>query len=186
MLPCTGWMIPGICFESGHCLWILNWEENPLAVKPLVEVWLFHPDGKRQCWVSDPRGVPFFETYHRFDSVSPAEIRLEREGDKIHLSVTEAGGPALRAEIGTGSSPRVLLVNLLLKLVPKAGERGKTETGKAYFNHPRRLRAVKAATAALRGSDLGKLVSPQSEIGVGDGKVPRKPVLNECTHWIEE
>jgi len=185
MLPFKGFMIPGLGFKAGYSMWLLNWDDNPTGVKPLIEAWVFTPEQKRICYVNSPQGVAVFQKYHQFHEVLPAPIRVDRLADGWQAVVGEKDEPVLSLKVKTGFDLSVAVINLLLKSNPKAGEKGRTETGKAYFNQPQSLAAIRSAQAVYQGLDLGPLVAPRQDIRVGDGRVSKKPLVNYCTHWLE-
>lgn len=132
-VSCKGYMIPGMDFESGYSIWFLRWIESPTDSKSLSEVWCFHPDGKRVCYIDPKEKVGFFRKYHSFDEVTGADIGVKETADEIRINVNDE----LHITIKTGFSLAYSLINHILSEKHKVV--GRTETGKVTENIPHKM-----------------------------------------------
>lgn len=179
-VSCKGYIIPGMDFESGYSIWFLRWIENPTDSKQLSEVWCFHPDGKRVCYIDPKEEVDFFRKYHSFDEVIGTEIGVKEGAGGISIDIDKE----LQITIKTGFSLLYSLINLILSERHKIV--GKTETGKLTENIPHKMIRIADARALLGFRNLGKLNKNNREILVGDGKSHKKPIVSYCTLRMEE
>jgi len=179
---CKGYMIPGLYFESGYCVWILRWMENPTKSPSLTEVWVFGPDGRRTCYIDPGTEIGFFKKYHAFDEVLGASI--DATESKREMSVVVRGNQQIEIKIRTGFSLAYALTNRILS--GKHARLGRTETGRATHHTPHRIRRIRDASVRIGGNDLGRLKKLDKDITVGDGKASRIPLVCYCTLGLEE
>lgn len=195
--PFHGLVCPGICFASGHCFWVFNWESTPTAVGDYDIVWIITPDGERLLYVDPPEAGPIVETYHEFDRTVGATItwdRADNEAIDLHLDGEDGTMLDLRAELG--SSAGTSLLNAITSLTPQSvlrtsiGETisnlsitgvmdvnglkvaGITDTQEPYRVEADRMRAVQTASATLNDENLGEFSPPDRPIEFGDAKTP--------------
>lgn len=172
-VDCKGFMIPGLYFSEGYSVWLLNWDETPTASPYLTQLWLFHPDGKRVCYLDPVEERDFFNTYHNFDEVVGANIVVSETKEGLEVKVKSRD--EIRLKVKKGSS---FTTDQLFESV--------TETGKAAYNYPSRLVQIETAEAHLKGTTLGRLSEAPGEIMVGSGSASKLPLINYCTHSLEQ
>jgi hypothetical protein len=207
--PFSGFQVPGICFESGHCLWVLNFTETPTELPSYTELWLIGPDRRTTLFIDPPEAASLVEQYHTFDETIDAEIDVTlpnqetirvtvvSEDAEIDLTLTHELTPKARvlsamlnatpkriARTRLGAAIGTATVNLLL---PANGLRvaGRTETERRYRNEPIRVTVGTDAVATLDGEDLGCLSAPGTPITFGDLHVPDRPVVTFGDLWLE-
>ena len=182
--PFKGFMCPGLYFSSGYCIWLVYWDSYPYEAGTLSEIWVFTPEGERICYVDPEHAGTIFTLYHNFNEVIGAHNIWEwHSSNMLHLTMDSSNSTTLQVQVVLSSS---FLMNTLLKCIPGGIKmNGKTETGMEYMHKPQKIVSVKNAKATLNGDNLGKLISPPHEISVGDGKVPKRPILSFCHHYLE-
>lgn len=195
-----GWFSPGICFDSGHCIWVFKWEHTPTSLGAYSDVWVITPDGDRLLYADPPEAGPFVEKYHDFHRTYGASITWDRVDDdavEFHLDGDDDTTLEFRAELGASPATRVLTA--ISRLTPRAVLRtsigqtlsnlslaslmdvnglkvaGTTETREPYRFEADRLRAIETAAATLNGEDLGAVGPPDRPIEFGDAKTPAEP-----------
>lgn len=200
--PFHGLFVPGIRFESGHSVWLLDFETTPTPLGGYCEVWLVTPDGERILFVESETVGREVSQYHDFDRISTANIDRTWTGrDDLHLVVDTADGTELALDVELTATPRSRMVGAMSRLTPTPVARsdfglwmtnqsldkvlglgglkaaGRTETGKRYHGEPERIALVKDATATLNGDDLGSVVAPPESIAFGDIHLTNRPVF---------
>lgn len=109
-IECKGYMIPGINFENNYSIWLLRWDNSPSKNQYLTEVWLFHPNGRRVCYIDSENEIDFFKKYHSFDEVIGSKIDIKENKHAININVNNY----LTIEITTGFSFLYNIINLTL------------------------------------------------------------------------
>ena len=207
--PFHGIQVPGICFESSHCIWILNFTETPTEIPNYTEIWLISPDGRTTLFVDPPEAGPTVDQYHEFDEMVGAKIDIslpdqetiqvavvsedvavdltlthERTSRARALSAMLNATPKQIARSQLGAAIGTATLNLLL---PANGLRvaGVTETGRRYRNEPRQITVGTDASVTLDTEDLGDLTAPRRPIAFGDLHVPDRPVVTFGDLWLE-
>lgn len=199
--PFHGIQIPGICFESGHCIWLLAFTETPTEIPSYVEVWLISPDGRTTLLIDPDEATPTVEQYHEFDDVRGGRIDVSLpDQETIRVAVREAGLD-LEWSLTHRQTLRTRAVSRLLNATPKRIARnrmgavagsaalnlllpvnglrvaGRTDTGRRYRSEPVRITVGTDASATLDGTDLGGLTAPDRSISFGDLRVPDRPLV---------
>ncbi|WP_254536922.1 hypothetical protein [Halomarina litorea] len=198
--PFTGLSLPGVCFESGHCVWLLDFESTPTPYGGYTEVWVIGPDGDRTLYVSEEEAIDTVCEYHDFDATHAAEVTVERDDERLTLSTTGEDGTRLDCSLAFESTPATRLLGAVARATPSAIARsgvgravstfslnallglgglpvgGRTETGREYFAAADRMYLVGDATATLDGTDLGGVVRPPERIAFGDIVTTDRPV----------
>lgn len=192
--PFPGRFVPGLCFESGHCLWLLAFAETPTRFGAYTELWVVTPDGERVLYTDPGDAAEEVLHYHDFDRTesaniacdgSPAALDVEMEADDgtvlevsgavgqtagtrvLNAVIAMTPGPVLRSRPGTWVSTATLngLVNANGLRVA-----GRTETGRRYRLDPDRIHVIPDASATHDGTDLGAVRPPGRPIEFGDAK----------------
>ncbi|MCK9204719.1 MAG: hypothetical protein M0P58_09850 [Bacteroidales bacterium] len=187
LLPFEGYMIPGLHFNDCG-IWILNWNDNPTPYKKMVEVWILWYDGRKECYISPIEAEHILRKYHSFDSIIPSEIDISHNTNGIDLKIAANGKNICVLSLTYKESFKYWLISLMLKIGNKdrIGEKGRTETGKYYHNIPKKIIPLLVKKAELNGIQLQGIVKPQIKFPLGDGKPSDEPLINFCTHMLEE
>jgi len=187
LLPFEGYMIPGLHFKDCG-VWILNWENNPTPFKKMIEVWILWYDGRKECYINPGEAESVFRKYHSFDSIIPSEIKIAHNTNGIDLRITTKGKDICFLNLTYRKSIKYWIINSMLKIgnKDKIGEKGKTETGQFYHNIPIKILPLRVDKAELNGIPLQTIDKPQIEFSLGDGKPSDEPIINFCTHMLEE
>lgn len=119
LAPFHGFQVPDICFESGHCVWLLQFTETPTVVPAYFEVWLVSPDNEVTLFVDRPEAIPLIERYHEFDAVVEATIdcRLP-DPETIRVAVRGEDGTDLDLELVHEPTPRARILNAMMRATP--------------------------------------------------------------------
>ena len=196
-----GTFVPGLFFESGHCLWYVEFTSTPTEVGPYTELLLLEPDGGRALYADPEAATELALRYHAFDRAHGASISGERpSSDALAVTIEGQDGTALDFEITFGTSARTRAMNVMSTLLPGALVRtnigatlgsmaldlvvgtngakiaGRTETGARYRFEADEVRQVTEASASLDGVDLGERVPPTRSIDFGDVAVTDRPL----------
>ncbi|MDL5363735.1 hypothetical protein [Halalkalicoccus sp. NIPERK01] len=206
--PFHGIQVPGVCFESGHCVWLLRFTETPTDLPSYTEVWLITPDGGTTLFVDPEEAAATVEEYHAFDEVRGAEIDVALP-DQETIRVTVAGDTDLEFDLTHELTPRARALSAMLNATPERVARsrigaavgtatlntllpanglrvaGTTDTGRRYRNEPVRVTLGTDASATLDGEDLGGLAPPTRPIAFGDLHVPDRPVVTFGDLFLE-
>lgn len=201
--PFKGFLSPGICFASGHCVMVQNFSSTPTQIDAFDEVWIFTPDGERLMYVDPPAAGPDCQTYHDFDRTLGATITWNHaHEDRVSLALEGEDGTTLDLDVELGSTTETRLLNAISDLTPQSLLRtsigqyvstllfnqlldangmkiaGVTDTQEPYRVEADSLRAVKNAAATLDEEDLGAVQPPDDLITFGDAKVPNEPFFS--------
>ena len=196
-----GTFVPGLFFESGHCLWYVEFTSTPTEVGPYTELLLLEPDGGRALYADPEAATELALRYHEFDRAHGATIDAERpSSDALDVVIEGDDGTTLDLEIAFGTSTRTRAMNVMSALLPGALVRtnvgatlgsmaldlvvgtngakiaGKTETGARYRFEADRVSQVTEASATLDGTDLGERIPPTRSIDFGDVAVTDRPL----------
>lgn len=208
--PFSGFMVPGMVFSTGHCIWLISWQRTPTGLGAFSEVWIFDPRGRRTCYIELADAVPVFHAFHAFDEVLPAELGWTwQEKTSLGVRVRARDTAVLDLKVALRPSLGSWILNGMIKLSPKAlgasplvqkvSSRamdlllgvgpvpiaGRTETGRRYRHEAERIIPVGTASGTYLGAALGDLCSPPGHIHVGDVPVPKRPFLSFCNHHLE-
>ena len=183
----TGNFIPGLCFESGHCIWLLEFTSTPTRFDSYTELWLISPDGKRVLYTDPEAATEEVLKYHDFDRTNGASITCDTSHSKISVTMEATDGPSLELTAsasqtfgtrvlntvilrsGMGTTISTLSLNLLLD-ANGLKVAGRTETDRRYRLDAERIQQITDASATLDERDLGALGSPTRPIEFGDAK----------------
>lgn len=207
--PFHGIQVPGVCFESGHCIWLLDFTETPTAIPGYVEVWLIGPDGGTTLLIDPDEATPTVGQYHEFDDVRGGRIDVSLPDQETIRVVVREAGLELEWTLTHRLTPRTRTLTRLLNATPKRIARsrigalvgtaalnlllpanglrvaGRTETGRRYRTEPMRITVGTSASATLDGEDLGELTAPSRPIAFGDLHVPDRPIVTVGDLYLE-
>lgn len=187
LLPFKGYMIPGLHFEE-CCLCVFNWYNNPTDYKKLIEVWVLCNNGKRICYANPGDAEPVIRKYHTFDEVIPADIRISKTKKDMSVKVIKDDKEAISLKLAIHRPLKFGVINFLIKRTnrERISQKGQTETGKLYQTIPKKLVSVSVDDAEFIGSKMKQLNKPRIEYIFGKTKPPTVPLINYCTHLLEE
>lgn len=187
LLAFEGFIIPGLHFDK-CTIWILKWDTNPTPISKMIEVWILWHNGKKTCYINPPEANTFFQKYHYFDEVIPANINFsERESD-ITIAVEVDKSIILYLELSRRQTIKYRLLNIILKYANKDRivESGRTETGMYYKSIPQKINSLMILKAKLNYKELNLIKYPPIKYSLGDGKSSKDPIINYCIHMLED
>lgn len=192
--------IPGVCFESGHCLLAFDFYSVPPGAEPFRDVWIVTPDDDRTLYVDPASGADLLSEFHTVDEIVGADITWDQTGpDSLRLGLEGDDGTDLELEVTTAQTRATRILNTLAAITPRSvirtgigaalvsdlldrlldtrGTRvaGRNESGQSYRFEADRIAVVTDAEATLDGEDLGSATAPDRTIEFGDisiGDVP--------------
>lgn len=195
---CTA--IPGVCFESGHCILAFDFTSTPPGVDPFRYVWIVGPDDDRTLYADPEAGIDLVSGYHTVEQGVAADVTWDQTGpDSLRLTVDGDDGTDLELDVTTGQTGATRVLNVMAAVTPRSVVRsrigaalvsdllerlldtrgtkvaGRTEIGASYRFEADRIAVVTEATATLDGEDLGAVTAPDRTITFGDvtiGTVP--------------
>ena len=210
LTPLHGFLCPGVCFPTGHCLWLLKFSSTPTAIGAYGQVWLVTPEGERLLYTDPAEAQQYVQLYHDFDRTAGGTITWDRaDEDCIEMQLDGEDGTTLSLRVDLGSSTSTRLLNGITSLTPQFvlrssfGESvsnlclsrlmdangmkvaGVTEVEEPYRVEADSLRVVESASATLNGEDLGESCPPDRPIEFGDARVPNDPFVSFgglCVH----
>ena len=192
--PFTGAFVPGICFESGHCFWLLDFATTPTQFGSYTEFWIVTPDGERVLYTDPGEATEEVLAYHEFDRTVGADVRHERRPGGFEVAMEATDGTAIELRGSTDQSLGTRVLNAVIGLTPDPILRsglgttistasmnalldvnglnvaGRTETERRYRLDADRLALIADASATLDGQDLGAVRPPSRPIEFGDAK----------------
>lgn len=190
----TGNFVPGLCFESGHCIWLLEFTSTPTRFDSYTELWIITPDGKRILYTDPEAATEEVLKYHDFGRTNGASITCDTSRGQIGVTMEATDGtsleltasasqtletrvlngvialtPAVVLQSSVGTAISTLSLNLLLD-ANGLKVAGRTETDRRYRLDAERMRQITDASATLDGRDLGTISPPDRLIEFGDAK----------------
>lgn len=192
--PFSGRFIPGICFESGHCVWLIEFTDTPTRFGSYTELWLILPDGERVLYTDPGEATEEVLKYHDFDRTVAAEIRHERQRGNVAVELEAADGTTLEVTATTGQTIGTRILNAVITLTPQSilqsslgttvstaslnllvdakgmQSAGRTETNRRYRLDADRLERLTDGSATLNETELGSIEPPSRPIEFGEAK----------------
>lgn len=190
----TGTFVPGLCFESGHCFWLLAFTDTPTRFDAYTELWIITPDGERVLYTDPEPATQEVRKYHDFDRVNGATISCDISQDRFGATLEATDGTELELTAAAGQTIGTRLLNTVIALTPDAilqsrmgttvstlslnlllnanmlRVAGRTETDRRYRLDAERIHQITDASATLDGRDLGRFTPPNRPIEFGDAK----------------
>lgn len=189
-----GNFVPGICFGSGYCIWLLEFKSTPTSFDSYTELWIITPDGERVLYTDPEAATEEVIKYHDFDRTEGASITCDASPSQIQVTMEANDGTAFDLTASTSQTVGTRILNTVTTLTPapilrsRAGTTistmslnllldvngmkvaGRTETARRYRLDAERLHKITVASATLDDRDLGTLSSPNRPIEFGDAK----------------
>lgn len=200
--PFHGLFVPGIGFESGHSIWLFDFDATPTGLGGYAEVWVVTPDDERILFVESEAVGREVGRYHEFDrTVIAAMDWAGTTRGEVHLAVSATDGTELRLDVALAATAATRMVGTMGRMTPPVVGRsapgrwmanvslntllglgglqtaGRTETGKRYRGEPVRIMLATAAMATLNGVDLGTLATPTRPVAFGDIRLTDRAVF---------
>lgn len=207
--PFHGQFVPGLCFESGHCLWLLEFTATPTQFDSYTELWLITPTGERILYTDPGDAAEEVLKHHDFDRTESASITCDGSPSRIDVTMEAADDttieltasltqtlatrvlnaviavtPAPVLQSGVGTTISTASMNLLLD-ANGLKIAGRTETSRRYRLESDRLARIQDASATLDGTDLGALTPPSRPIEFGDARTPGDAIYARGTVRLE-
>ena len=100
--PFSGRILLGICFESGHSIWLYDFESTPTELGAYREFWVIDPDDTRTLNYDTEGATAEIESFHKWSQAVFAEMAWEWTPTQIDITVTGSDGTTieLTGEIG--------------------------------------------------------------------------------------
>lgn len=205
----TGSFIPGVCFESGYCIWLLEFTSTPPPLETYTELWVITPDDERVLYTDPGGAAEEVIKYHDFDRTEEATINSYTSPNQVSMTMEAGDGTSLELSASVNQTPEVRVLNTIIALTPQAilqspvgttistnslnhlldtnGMKvaGETETGRRYRLAADRIYKLSDATATLDAQDLGSLRSPDRPIEFGDAKTTAEALYIPGTLHLE-
>lgn len=183
-----------LCFESGHCIWLLEFPSTPTRFDSYTELWIITPDGKRILYTDPKAATEEVLKYHDFDQTNSASITCDTSHSQISVTMEATDGTSLELTASASQTFGTRVLNTVIALTPavilqsRMGTTistlslnllldanglivaGRTETDRRYRLDAERIQRITDASATLDGSELGALDSPTRPIEFGDAK----------------
>jgi hypothetical protein len=187
LLPFEGFIIPGLHFQD-CCIWILNWAKAPTPFNKMTEVWVLGYQGEKVCYINPGEAEMVFKKYHDFDKIIHADINILETASGIDIRICIDKKDMLILNLKIKKSFKYKVLNFIIKHgnKEKIGEKGMTETGMSYHNLPNKINPILIDKAELEGIKLITIDNPKVRFSLGDGMPSDKPIVNYCTHMLEE
>lgn len=201
--PFSGFLLPGICFTSGYCVWLFDMASTPNPIDSYKELWVITPDDEVTLYVDPFEAAPYVELYHDFDEIVGADITWEQaDPSGITAAMNAENGTTLSIQTTLGSSLGTSLLNAITTVTPQPilrtsiGESisnlsfdllmnanglkvaGVTDRQEPYRVEAETLRVIADASATLNDGDLGTVSPPDRRIEFGDAIVPNDPFVS--------
>lgn len=206
----TGTFVPGLCFESGHCFWLLAFTDTPTRFNAYTELWIITPDGERVLYTDPGPAAAEVQKYHDFDEVNGASITCDLSDNRVSVSMEAIDGTELELTAAAGQTLGTRILNTVIGLTPDAilqsnigtavstlslnllvaanglKVAGRTETNRRYRLDAERIHQITDASGTLDGRDLGSLSSPNRSIEFGDAKTTADALYVPGTLHLEQ
>lgn len=205
----TGNFIPGVCFESGHCVWLLEFTSTPTQFDSYTELWIIAPDGERVLYTDPEAAADEVLNYHDFDRTEGASVTCDTSHSQITVTMEATDGTNFELTASTSRTLGTRLLNTVIALTPavilqsRMGTRistvslnllldanglkvaGRTETDRRYRLDAEQIQRITDASATLDGRDLGALNPPNRPIEFGDAKTTADALYAPGTLHLE-
>lgn len=177
----SGRVLTGICFESGHSLWLYDFESTPTDLGDYRELWVVEPDDTRILYYDTEGADREVARFHDADRSVLAEMEWVWTDDRIDIRVEDSDGTTIELAGDVGTSVMSRLLTLGQRYLPgPLHERffgAHTETGRFGHLRSRRVDVVTEATARINGTSLGAVQPPPRPITFGEVSAERQPLV---------
>lgn len=205
-----GTFVPGLCFESGHCFWLLSFTDTPTRFDAYTELWIITPEGERVLYTDPEPAAEEVQKYHDFDQVNGATITCDISDNRVDVSMEAIDETELELTAVAGQTIGTRILNTVIALTPdvilqsRMGTTvstlslnflldanglkvaGRTETDRRYRLDATRIQQITDASGTLDGRDLGSLSPPSHPIEFGDAKTTADALYVPGTLHLEQ
>ncbi len=170
--PFRGRILLGICFESGHSIWLYDFESTPTDFGAYREFWVVEPDDTRTLYY-DTEGVDTeIAAFHDWNQSVLAEMEWKWTTDQIDITVIGSEGTMITLEGTIDDSAMSRVLTLMQRYLPEPLHKrmfGRhTETGKLGYLKTPSVRVVTQATARIDSRSLGAIQPPDQPVTFGE------------------
>lgn len=158
--------------ESGHSIWLYDFESTPTDVGAYREFWVVEPDDKRTLYYDTEGADDEIAAFHDWNRSVLAEMDWKWTTDYIDITVNGSEGTAISLEGAVGDSAMSRVLTLMQRYLPGVLHKrifGRhTETGKFGHLKTPSVRVVTKATAQIDGKPLGAVQPPDKPVAFGE------------------
>lgn len=170
--PFRGRILLGICFESGHSIWLYDFESTPTDHGAYREFWIVKPDDTRTLYYDTEGADAEIAVFHDWNRSAQAEMEWEWTTDHIDIVVNGSEGTTIKLEGTVDDSAMSRVLTLMQRYLPgplhKRMFGRHTETGKFGHLKTPSVRVVTQATARIDGRPLGAVQPPDQPVTFGE------------------
>ena len=170
--PFRGRILLGICFESGHSIWLYDFESAPTDLGAYREFWVVEPDDTRTLYYDTEGADAEIAAFHDWSRSVLAEMKWEWTTDHIDIIVNGSEGRTIELEATVDDSGMSRVLTLMQRYLPgplhKRMFGRHTETGKFGHLKTPSVRVVTQATARIGGKSLGAIQPPGQPVTFGE------------------
>ena len=179
--PFTGRMLLGICFESGHSIWLYDFDSTPTDLGAYREFWVVEPDDTRTLYFATEGVDDEMAPYHEWDQSVAAEMEWEWTTDHVDVRVSEPEGVTIEIDGTVDDSPRSRVLTLLQRSLPgPLHERlfqRRTETGAVGHLKTPEVLVLTRVTGRIDGRSLGAVQAPETAVTFGEVSAFDRPYV---------
>ncbi|MFC7020977.1 MULTISPECIES: hypothetical protein [Haloarcula] len=116
----AGTFVPGLCFESGYCFWLLAFTDTPTQFNEYTELWIITPDGERILYTDPEPAAEEVQKYHDFDRVNGATITCDLSDKRFSVEMEATDGTELELTGAARQTIGTRILNTVIGLTPDA------------------------------------------------------------------
>lgn len=187
--PFSGRVLSGICFESGHSIWLYDFESTPTEFDSYRELWVVEPDDSRVLYYDTEGADSEIARFHDWDRAVLSNMDWEWTNEHIDVQVEGADESTVDFTGKVGNSTMSRLLSLTQRYLPgPLHERMfqlHTETGTLAHLKASEVAVVTDGTASIDGKALGSIRPPDRPITFGEVKAQRQPLVYKGNLLLE-
>lgn len=187
--PFVGRILLGINFESGHSLWLYDFERTPTEYDSYREFWVVEPDDTRILYYDTDGADEEIEAFHDWERSVLADMTWDWTTDRIDITVDGEDGRSIELDGAIGNSAMSRMLTFMQRYLPGPlhtrmfGRH--TETGKFGQLDTPSVRVVTEASARIDGTSLGSVHSPDEPVSFGEIESFDNPYVFEGNLLLE-
>lgn len=187
--PFEGRILLGVNFESGHSLWLYDFERTPTEYGGYREFWVVEPDDTRVLYYDTEGAEEEIEAFHDWERSVLANMTWEWTADRIDITVDGEDGQSIELEGTIGNSAMSRMLSLMQRYLPRPLHKrmfGRhTETGTFGQLDTPMVRVVSEASARIDGTSLGSVHTPEEPVSFGEIESFDNPYVFEGSLLLE-
>lgn len=187
--PFEGRILLGINFESGHSLWLYDFERTPTKYGSYREFWVVEPDDTRILYYDTEGAEEEIEAFHDWERSVLADMTWEWTADRIDITVDGDDGRTIDLEGTIGNSTMSRILTLMQRYLPGPLHNrmfGRhTETRKFGQLDTPTVRVVTEASARIDGTSLGSIHTLVEPVSFGEVESFDNPYVFEGSLLLE-